>query len=202
MQVHCSCLQTHQRRASDLIMDGYEPSCGCWDLNSGPSEEQSALLTAEPSLQPLLSLSYVTEMTWKDPSWPPSLVNGTLGMDARASCTLGEQSCIPPRLAPPSCTSSSVSFKLTFSRALCEAHTPLTPVLRETEAGGFLFQASRAYVQRTCLKNKTKQNKTKQPCTFPRGKRERCHVHSCGIQHFFLYFYFFFFPPRNRGFSV
>jgi hypothetical protein len=22
-------------------MDGCEPPCGCWDLNSGPSEEQS-----------------------------------------------------------------------------------------------------------------------------------------------------------------
>jgi hypothetical protein len=39
--------------ASDLIMDGCEPPCGCWDLNSGPSEEQSVLLTAELSLQPL-----------------------------------------------------------------------------------------------------------------------------------------------------
>ena len=38
----------HQKRASDLIKDG----CGCWDLNSGPSEEQSVLLTTEPSLQP------------------------------------------------------------------------------------------------------------------------------------------------------
>jgi hypothetical protein len=38
---------------SDLITDGYEPPCGCWELNSGPSEEQSVLfLTAEPSLQP------------------------------------------------------------------------------------------------------------------------------------------------------
>jgi hypothetical protein len=36
----------------NLIMDGCEPPCGCWDLNSGPSEEQSVLLTAEPSLQP------------------------------------------------------------------------------------------------------------------------------------------------------
>jgi hypothetical protein len=26
--------------------------CGCWDLNSGPSKEQSVLLTTEPSLQP------------------------------------------------------------------------------------------------------------------------------------------------------
>jgi hypothetical protein len=35
-------------------MDGCEPPCGCWDLNSGPSEEQSVLLTAEPSIQPFL----------------------------------------------------------------------------------------------------------------------------------------------------
>jgi hypothetical protein len=33
-------------------MGGCEPPCGCWDLNSGPSEEQSMPLTAEPSLQP------------------------------------------------------------------------------------------------------------------------------------------------------
>ena len=37
--------------ASDLITDGCEPPCGCWELNSGPLEEQSVLLTAEPSLQ-------------------------------------------------------------------------------------------------------------------------------------------------------
>ena len=49
---HCSCLQTLQKRASDLIRDGCEPPCGCWDLNSGPSEEQLVLLTTEPSLQP------------------------------------------------------------------------------------------------------------------------------------------------------
>jgi hypothetical protein len=47
-----SYLQTHQKRAPDLITDGCEPPCGCWDLNSGPSEEQSVLFTAEPSLQP------------------------------------------------------------------------------------------------------------------------------------------------------
>jgi hypothetical protein len=33
-------------------MDSCEPPCGCWDLNSGPLEEQSVLLTTEPSLQP------------------------------------------------------------------------------------------------------------------------------------------------------
>jgi hypothetical protein len=48
---HCS-LQTHQKRASDPIIDGCKPPCGCWELNSGPLEEQPVLLTAEPSLQP------------------------------------------------------------------------------------------------------------------------------------------------------
>jgi hypothetical protein len=32
MYVHCRCLQTPQKRESDLITDGYEPLCGCWDL--------------------------------------------------------------------------------------------------------------------------------------------------------------------------
>jgi hypothetical protein len=41
----CSCLQTLQKRESDLVTDGCEPPCGCWDLNSGPSEEQSGALT-------------------------------------------------------------------------------------------------------------------------------------------------------------
>jgi hypothetical protein len=43
-------LSTHtpacQKRASDPITDGCEPPCGCWELNSGPLEEQSVLLTS------------------------------------------------------------------------------------------------------------------------------------------------------------
>ena len=55
----------HQKRASDLIMDGCEPPCGCWDLNSVPWEEQLVLLTTEPSLQPeMSSLEHV--LMWKD----------------------------------------------------------------------------------------------------------------------------------------
>jgi hypothetical protein len=49
---HCS-LQTHQKRAADPITDGCEPPCGCWELNSGPLEEQLALPTTKPSPQPL-----------------------------------------------------------------------------------------------------------------------------------------------------
>jgi hypothetical protein len=40
----------------EAITDVCEPPCGCWELNSGPSEEQSVLLTAEPSLQPHFGL--------------------------------------------------------------------------------------------------------------------------------------------------
>jgi len=40
------------------MTDGCEPLCGCWDLNSGPLEEQPALLTTEPSLQPKGKSSY------------------------------------------------------------------------------------------------------------------------------------------------
>jgi len=47
-----------QKRAPDLITDGCEPPCGCWELNSWPLEEQSVLLTAEPSLQPAEKCSF------------------------------------------------------------------------------------------------------------------------------------------------
>ena len=43
---------TNQERVSDPITDGCDLPGGCWELNSGPLEEQSGLLTPEPSLQP------------------------------------------------------------------------------------------------------------------------------------------------------
>ena len=55
-----SCLQTHQKRASEPITDGYELSCGCWELNSGSLEEQSVLLSTEASsLQPDFTLRFI-----------------------------------------------------------------------------------------------------------------------------------------------
>jgi hypothetical protein len=42
----------NQKRALDPITDGCDSPCGFWDLNSGPLEDQSVLLTAEPSLHP------------------------------------------------------------------------------------------------------------------------------------------------------
>ena len=45
--VICSLL-ADQKRAPYLVIDGCEPPCGCWELISGPLEEQSVLLTSEP----------------------------------------------------------------------------------------------------------------------------------------------------------
>ena len=42
----------HARKGRQIPLDGHEPPCGCWELNSGPLEEHSVLLTAEPPLQP------------------------------------------------------------------------------------------------------------------------------------------------------
>jgi hypothetical protein len=47
-------IYTHKKRASDPITDGYEPPCGCGELNSGPLKEQTVLFNAEPSLKPFI----------------------------------------------------------------------------------------------------------------------------------------------------
>ena len=46
-------LSAHQKRASDSItIDGGEPQCGCWELNSGPLEDhRDGLIIAPPRLQ-------------------------------------------------------------------------------------------------------------------------------------------------------
>jgi hypothetical protein len=51
---HCHFLHMYQKRASDPIIDGCEPPCSCWELNSGHLQEQSVLLNTKPSLQPLI----------------------------------------------------------------------------------------------------------------------------------------------------
>jgi hypothetical protein len=65
--VHCSCLQTHQKRASDPITDGCEPQFGCWELNLEPLEQQqSVLLTTELFLQPLVLPSFLLLLFFRD----------------------------------------------------------------------------------------------------------------------------------------
>ena len=49
-------MQRLQRPEEDIrspgagVVDGYEPSCGCWELNSGPLQEQQVLLMTEQVL--------------------------------------------------------------------------------------------------------------------------------------------------------
>jgi hypothetical protein len=89
----CSCLQTHQKRTSDLITGGCELPCGCWDLNSGPSEEQLVLLTAEPSYQPnfppTITLSEcVSFQTCSIPYWVQMDVSNLLITCRKQECSL------------------------------------------------------------------------------------------------------------------
>jgi hypothetical protein len=54
--VYAVAIFRHSRRGHQIfVTDGCEPPCGCWELNSGPLEEQSVLLTTEPSHQPRIS---------------------------------------------------------------------------------------------------------------------------------------------------
>ena len=53
---------------SDLITDGTdscESPCGCLDLNSRPSEEQSVLLNAELSLSPIVWFLSFSNVSFK-----------------------------------------------------------------------------------------------------------------------------------------
>ena len=50
----------HLRRGHQIsLWNCCEPPWGCWDLNAGPLEEQLVLLTAEPSLQPRISVFHL-----------------------------------------------------------------------------------------------------------------------------------------------
>ena len=49
-----SAVSAGQKRAPDPIVDGCEPPCGGWELNSRPLEEQPVLLTAELSHSPAI----------------------------------------------------------------------------------------------------------------------------------------------------
>ena len=56
------CIPVGQKRVSDLIIDGYEPQCGYWELKSGPLEEK--LLSYELSLQHKIQLLIPCHHLW------------------------------------------------------------------------------------------------------------------------------------------
>lgn len=46
----CMCIWMWVLDALELELDRCELPCGCWDLNLGPLEEPTVLLTTEPTL--------------------------------------------------------------------------------------------------------------------------------------------------------
>jgi hypothetical protein len=44
--------------SGSTVITGCEPPCGCWELNSGPLEDEPVLLTTEPSLSSPKPLSF------------------------------------------------------------------------------------------------------------------------------------------------
>jgi hypothetical protein len=81
----------HQKRATELIRNGCEPPYGCWDLISGPSEEQLVLflfvclfvcfLRQGFSVKPWLSWNFVDQAGLKLRSLPAS-ASQVLGLKA------------------------------------------------------------------------------------------------------------------------
>jgi len=59
-----TCTTAFQKRAPDPFTDGCGPPCGCWELNSGPLEEQPVLLTTEPSLSPKKTVLTILKDVW------------------------------------------------------------------------------------------------------------------------------------------
>ncbi|XP_038167074.1 ras-related protein Rab-13 isoform X2 [Arvicola amphibius] len=55
-----------------LVTDGCEPPRGCWELNSGPLEEQSVFLTAE-AFSPAPTVSFLFFSRQSLPLWPQLL---------------------------------------------------------------------------------------------------------------------------------
>jgi hypothetical protein len=86
--LYCSC--TSDTPEEGIITDGCEPPCGCWDLNSGPSEKQSVLLTTEPSLQPFFFFFLKTFLIAEP--WLKPLSFMVLGQDLNYVAQASQQS--------------------------------------------------------------------------------------------------------------
>jgi hypothetical protein len=67
MSALSACIPVCKKRASELTIDNCKLPCGCWELNSGPLEEQLVFFTAEPSLQPTICYFYWQKSKLRDP---------------------------------------------------------------------------------------------------------------------------------------
>ena len=82
------------------VKDGCDPPCGCWDFNSGPSEEQVVLLTTEPSLQTLQAVVLI-HLLLPFPLFPPTYTHlNSKAVMVRFSLTYFIQN-LPPSVVQP-----------------------------------------------------------------------------------------------------
>ena len=79
--MHCTTCVWYSRRSEEGIIfpgtgvpESCEPTCGCWELNLYPLQEQQVLLTAEPSFLPHVQLLTRAMSAQLDPVHSPFLV--------------------------------------------------------------------------------------------------------------------------------
>lgn len=65
MSTLSACMTLLHKRTSDPTTGGFEPSCGYWELNSRPLEEQPVLITAAPSLQATIVYFFTIVFHWE-----------------------------------------------------------------------------------------------------------------------------------------
>ena len=112
----------------DPIIDGCEPPCGCWKLNSGPLEEQSVPLTTEPShqslkrlLKPVTSVILLNNIVTDRHLVEFNINLGTV----LYTCTMCSNLVLRLRL----CLPTSLRTRTLFTGIVCTLHYVLLPLL-------------------------------------------------------------------------
>ena len=101
------------KRTLDPITDGCGPPCGCRELNSGPLEEQSVLVTAEPSLQPKneflkITLNHKEAQAFNPSTWEAETKAGRSEFKASLIYIVSSKSARAPRRTLPQNTSNQL----------------------------------------------------------------------------------------------
>ena len=63
--VFCLHISLQARKGHQISLQMVVSTCGCWDLNSGPLEEQTKVLTTEASLQPPKTCFEISDFQYK-----------------------------------------------------------------------------------------------------------------------------------------
>ena len=78
-----------RKKAPDLIIDGLEPPCGCWQLNSSPLEEEPVLLTSELFLRPTMT-NFIVNLIQSGIIWKGTLEEELFGSGWSVGTSVGD----------------------------------------------------------------------------------------------------------------